>query len=641
MALALVSMASLAVALLLIAAPAGAVVTTVGAHEYGIEPQIAAGSGSEYAKPLSDGGGPVVHSNAPYAIYWDPGDGYAAWEGLTAGYLEKIGLASGSRGDVYAVATQYRESPATTPTPASSNYNSAFRGAYTDVDHYPSPNTEPCTEAQPCNLTDAQIRTELSKYILANNLPTGLNSTTTPTPIYFIFTPPHVNLCIEGTTENCSTAASIDPLCSYHSFTSVGGATVLYAVLPWTAVTKCQDGSGLEEPNKSPADVVVNEIADEQIATVSDPLFTGWHDTMVETGNTDEVPDKCRNSFLPLIGETAGEEFNQSIEGGNYYLNDEFDQAALYDPYPGNPCINDVTIAPEFTAPNPVKAGVPVTFNASESYVDLGITKYHWEFGDGETAEVNCEGRTPTYRRIPAECTTSSGTGNPNSVASIVHKYTYGGTYNVTLRVTDDGGNEEIVTHPITVEGPAKPEEKGSETGSGSGSTTGGGSGTTPGTTSPAASTTGSTTGTSTTTSGTGSSPAKPIPGPVASAAVISRSLATALKKGLVIGYSVNEQVAGQFQVLLASSLAKRIGLHGPAATGLAPGSVPSIVIGKAILVTTMGGRNTVKISFGKKTAAKLRKLGTVPLTIRLIVRNAASRNPQTTTVISAVTLSH
>jgi hypothetical protein len=63
-------------------------------------------------------------------------------------------------------------------------------------------------------------------------------------------------------------------------------------------------------------------------------------------------------------------------------------------------------------------------------------------------------------------------------------------------------------------------------------------------------------------------------------------------------------------------------------------------VIGKAILVTTKGGRNTVKIQFGKKTAAKLRKLGAVPLTIRLVVRNASSHSPQTTTVISTVTLS-
>ena len=95
-----------------------------------------------------------------------------------------------------------------------------------------------------------------------------------------------------------------------------------------------------------------------------------------------------------------------------------------------------------------------------------------------------------------------------------------------------------------------------------------------------------------------------------------------------MISYSVNEQVAGQFQVLLASSIAKRIGLHGAPATDMPAGSVPSIVIGKAILVTTKGGRGAIKIQFGKKTAAKLRKLRRVTLTIRLVVRNASSRTP-------------
>ena len=46
----------------------------------------------------------------------------------------------------------------------------------------------------------------------------------------------------------------------------------------------------------------------------------------------------------------------------------------------------------------------------------------------------------------------------------------------------------------------------------------------------------------------------------------------SALSKGLVISYSVNEQVAGQFQVLLASSVAKRIGLHGAPGHRPAPG---------------------------------------------------------------------
>ncbi len=107
-----------------------------------------------------------------------------------------------------------------------------------------------------------------------------------------------------------------------------------------------------------------------------------------------------------------------------------------------------------------------------------------------------------------------------------------------------------------------------------------------------------------------------------------------------MVGYSVNEQVAGQFQVLLADSVASRIGLHGAPATDLPAGSAPSIVIAKAILITTKGGRGTVKIKFGKKTAAKLRKLRNVTLTLRLVVRNASSHSPLTTTVLSTVTLS-
>jgi hypothetical protein len=97
--------------------------------------------------------------------------------------------------------------------------------------------------------------------------------------------------------------------------------------------------------------------------------------------------------------------------------------------------------------------------------------------------------------------------------------------------------------------------------------------------------------------------------------------------------------VAGRLEVLLTSSIAKRIGLHGTPAAGLPQGTAPQIVIAKAILVTTKGGRSTIKILFGKTTAARLRKLRKVSLMLRLIVRNASSQNPVGTTVISTVTL--
>ena len=126
-------------------------------------------------------------------------------------------------------------------------------------------------------------------------------------------------------------------------------------------------------------------------------------------------------------------------------------------------------------------------------------------------------------------------------------------------------------------------------------------------------------------------------PSPVASQAVASHSLSTVLQKGLVIRYSVNEQVAGRFEVLLASSTARKLGLHGARATGLASGTPAQTVIAKAILVTAKGGRGTYKILFSKTTASRLRKLHKVTLMIRMVVHNAAS--PAATTVLSTANL--
>jgi hypothetical protein len=64
-------------------------------------------------------------------------------------------------------------------------------------------------------------------------------------------------------------------------------------------------------------------------------------------------------------------------------------------------------------------------------------------------------------------------------------------------------------------------------------------------------------------------------------------------------------------------------------------------VIAKAILVTTKGGRNIVRIQFPTRTAARLRRVHKVSLIVRLVVRNAVAHGPASTTVISTVTLSH
>ncbi len=58
-------------------------------------------------------------------------------------------------------------------------------------------------------------------------------------------------------------------------------------------------------------------------------------------------------------------------------------------------------------------------------------------------------------------------------------------------------------------------------------------------------------------------------------------------------------------------------------------------MVAKAILVTTKGGSSTVHIQFPKRTAARLHRLRSLSLMLRLSVRNAAAHLPTATTVLA------
>jgi hypothetical protein len=243
---------------------------------------------------------------------------------------------------------------------------------------------------------------------------------------------------------------------------------------------------------------------------------------------------------------------------------------------------------------------------------------FTWNFGDNTPVVSGyAPGSPPCTSPWKSECASSA-----------IHSYQYGGTYTVSLTVTDVAGNTATVTHQIVVSGPPAPSGGGSS--GGSKSTTSGGSGEPTVTT-----TTGA--GSPTSTTSTPAVAAKPAElAPLVSASILSRKLRTVRSKGLVVRYSVNEQVTGHFEVLLATSVAHRLGLHGALATGLPSGTASQTVIGKAILVTTKGGKSTVTIQLDKKTAADLGKLHKVSLMLTLAVRNAAAG---TAAALSTVTL--
>ena len=103
---------------------------------------------------------------------------------------------------------------------------------------------------------------------------------------------------------------------------------------------------------------------------------------------------------------------------------------------PGPPGPNDPTAA--FTAvPTIAVVGDAITFtNTSAPSTGHAITEWHWEFGDGTTETV----------------TVAPGDPIPKAYASAL-----GSPFNVTLRVTDDGGGSpNTTTSPITIN-PATP----------------------------------------------------------------------------------------------------------------------------------------------------------------------------------------
>jgi hypothetical protein len=610
------------------AAPAGAFVS----GELGIQYRTPAKS-VNLKKPLQYQGGPVISASNSYAIYWDPTGAYRNdWMTQIDRYFHDVGAASGDLGTVFSLNSQY-----TGPAGTRATYKTTWRGAYTDTQPYP---VSGCIEAaELACVSDAQIRTELKRFVQANALPVGVNS------VYYLLTPPGVTVCTDsGGSGNCSeaTTAESEPpngICGYHSAIDKSTASpIVYAVQPWiagnagkilqelpleteeanSAALACQNGSGLDEPNqtgaRSPfgdyetglADVIVNELSIEQNNIVVDPLLNAWYQETTQA----EQSDMCQRAFspapevLPKVPNTthALNLVNETINANHYYVQWAFSSVGVTSGK-GAVCWQGTELDPRFTAPNPVNTGDIVAFDANESgmTLDANATKlnanepftvpiYKWNFGD-HTPEV-------------------SGVSD----ASVFHSYQYGGTYNVTLTVTDSGGNHATVTNSITVVGESPPGS--------------GGSG--------AAPLAGSVSGSATGTASPGATQLKLKP--LVAAAAASRSLRSVLRHGLVVRYSVNEQVVGRFELMLAKSTARRLGLRGAPAVGLALGTPAQIIIGKAILVTTKGGRSTVTIQLSKNTASRLGRLKHVTLMVRLIAHNASG---QSVTVLGTVNLSH
>ncbi len=267
----------------------------------GIVPPLSmATPGVQGSGDLTWHGGPVMHTNKTYAIYWEP-TGYAhpfpaGYETTIDQWFTDVAADSGKTTNVYGINAQYGDGS------GNAAYSSTFGGSTVATNAFPA---NGCTDTWPTTkcLSDAQLQTEIATVITAQGWPK--NSST----MYFIFTPQDVGSC-------ASFGCAYTSYCAYHGSFNSGG-TVIYGNEPFT---KGYDCDNLQYPNGSSnaADPTINVASHEHNEAITDWQLNAWYDAAGY-----EIGDKCAWDFGTVQG-PSGSEYNQTINGHHYYMQREY-----------------------------------------------------------------------------------------------------------------------------------------------------------------------------------------------------------------------------------------------------------------------------------------------------------------------------
>lgn len=357
---------------------------------------------------LSYLGGPVLHSNRTHLIFWAPSNkptlkfdpGYRS---LIESFLSQVAADDRKPTNIYGLTGQY------TDAAGPAVYDSKYGGVVIDHDPVPSNGCSEPPTAPPgwttC-MSDAQMRKEILHVISVHHLPT------TAQDVYFVVTPNDFGSCDQA--GGCALGGSAaGSYCAYHGETATGD--IVYAVIPYNYVPPhCLSGV-TPRPNGSTADPTLSSLSHEHNEMITDPHpFTdpAWRD---QSG--DEDGDKCEGVYGPAIGGSSGRQWDESIHGGHYWLQEEWSN----DDHSCRPRDENDKIS--FTGPSHAPIGQSVSFTAHAGDPDGRISGYAWFFGDGNRGR----GRHPS------------------------HTFSRAGTYPVTLRTTDSAGNYAFFRRSVVV----------------------------------------------------------------------------------------------------------------------------------------------------------------------------------------------